>query len=38
MPGTTGYLVLGFVVPLTGVIGPMERLCTSIAGSLRWIR
>ncbi|MEU0432773.1 hypothetical protein [Streptomyces sp. NPDC006290] len=37
MPGTTGYLVLGFVVPLTGVVGPMERLCTSIAGSLRWI-
>ncbi|MET9409464.1 hypothetical protein ABZX90_27415 [Streptomyces sp. NPDC002935] len=37
MPGTVGYLVLGFVVPLTGVIGPMERLCTSIAGSLRWI-
>jgi hypothetical protein len=37
MPGTTGCLVLGFVVPLTGVVGPMERLCTSIAGSLRWI-
>lgn len=37
MPGTAGYLVLGFVVPVTGVTGPMERLCTSIAGSLRWI-
>lgn len=37
MPGGAGYLVLGFVVPLTGVTGPMGRLCTSIAGSLSWI-
>lgn len=37
MPGAAGFLVLGFVVPLTGVTGAMERLCNSIAGSLRWI-
>ncbi|MFE1286654.1 hypothetical protein [Streptomyces sp. NPDC058751] len=37
MPGTAGYLALGFVVPVTGVTGPMERLCTSMAESLRWI-
>ncbi|MER5880036.1 MULTISPECIES: hypothetical protein [unclassified Streptomyces] len=37
MPGSVGYLVLGFVVPLTGVDGAMGRLCTSIVESLRWI-
>ncbi|MDQ1038015.1 hypothetical protein QFZ75_004431 [Streptomyces sp. V3I8] len=37
MPGAVGYLVLAFAVPLTGMRGPMHRLCTSIAESLRWI-
>jgi hypothetical protein len=37
MPGSVGYLALSFAVPLTGITGPMQRLCTSIAGSLRWI-
>jgi len=37
MPGAVGYLVLAFAVPVTGMEGPMYRLCTSIAESLRWI-
>ena len=37
MPGAVGYLVLAFAVPLSGVTGPMYRLCASIAESLRWI-
>ncbi|MEU2334886.1 hypothetical protein ABZ608_15070 [Streptomyces sp. NPDC013172] len=37
MPGAVGYLALAFAVPLSGVTGPMRRLCESIAGSLRWI-
>ncbi|MGW1559446.1 hypothetical protein ACWCQ1_23415 [Streptomyces sp. NPDC002144] len=37
MPGTVGYLVLAFEVPLSGVTGPMYRLCMSISESLRWI-
>ncbi|MEU2774169.1 hypothetical protein ABZ646_14815 [Streptomyces sp. NPDC007162] len=37
MPGAFGYLALAFAVPLSGVTGPMRRLCESIAGSLRWI-
>jgi hypothetical protein len=37
MPGAVGYLLLAFSVPLTGIEGPMRRLCTSIAESLRWI-
>ncbi|WP_413757650.1 hypothetical protein [Streptomyces sp. MMBL 11-3] len=37
MPGAVGYLVLAFAVPLTGMQGPMHRLCASIAESLRWI-
>ncbi|WP_046726474.1 hypothetical protein [Streptomyces humi] len=37
MPGDVGYLVLAFAVPLSGVTGPMGRLCDSIAQSLRWI-
>ncbi|MET7380002.1 hypothetical protein ABZT08_14490 [Streptomyces sp. NPDC005526] len=37
MPGAVGYLVLAFAVPVSGMNGPMNRLCTSIAESLRWI-
>jgi hypothetical protein len=37
MPGAVGYLVLAFAVPLSGMAGPMHRLCVSIAESLRWI-
>ncbi|MFF3876499.1 hypothetical protein [Streptomyces sp. NPDC001978] len=37
MPGGVGYLTLSFSAPLTGMIGPMERLCDAIAGSLRWV-
>ncbi|WP_406439244.1 hypothetical protein OHB00_29840 [Streptomyces sp. NBC_00631] len=37
MPGAVGYLALSFSVPLSGVTGPMRRLCDSIAESLRWI-
>ncbi|MFG2959895.1 hypothetical protein ACGF5O_40000 [Streptomyces sp. NPDC048291] len=37
MPGGVGYLALAFAVPLSGVNGPMRRLCDSIAESLRWI-
>ncbi|SEE77352.1 hypothetical protein [Streptomyces sp. Ag109_O5-10] len=37
MPGGVGYLALAFAVPLSGVTGPMRRLCDSIAESLRWI-
>ncbi|MEV0639631.1 hypothetical protein AB0I77_32795 [Streptomyces sp. NPDC050619] len=37
MPGAVGYLVLAFAVPISGMSGPMHRLCTSIAESLRWI-
>lgn len=37
MPGAVGYLVLSFAVPLTGITGPMHRLCGAIAGSLRWV-
>jgi hypothetical protein len=37
MPGDAGYLVLAFAVPISGMVGPMYRLCESIAESLRWI-
>ncbi|MCX5559825.1 hypothetical protein [Streptomyces sp. NBC_00038] len=37
MPGAVGYLALAFEVPVTGITGPMYRLCTSIAESLRWV-
>ncbi|MFF4549829.1 hypothetical protein ACFY1J_37320 [Streptomyces sp. NPDC001406] len=37
MPGGVGYLTLSFSAPLTGMSGPMERLCDAIAGSLRWV-
>ncbi|MEU6555654.1 hypothetical protein ABZ915_36210 [Streptomyces sp. NPDC046915] len=37
MPGAAGYLTLSFSAPLTGMSGPMERLCDAIAGSLRWV-
>ncbi|MGW0996715.1 hypothetical protein ACWD5V_26195 [Streptomyces sp. NPDC002523] len=37
MPGGVGYLVLAFAVPVSGVTGPMYRLCESLAESLRWI-
>jgi hypothetical protein len=37
MPGGVGSLVLAFGVPVTGMSGPMYRLCLSIAGSLRWV-
>ncbi|MER6219546.1 hypothetical protein ABT189_02965 [Streptomyces sp900105755] len=37
MPGGVGYLALAFAVPLSGMNGPMRRLCDSIAESLRWI-
>ncbi|MEV7321786.1 hypothetical protein [Streptomyces sp. NPDC093970] len=37
MPGGVGYLALAFAVPLSGLTGPMGRLCDSIAESLRWI-
>ncbi|MFF4276365.1 hypothetical protein [Streptomyces sp. NPDC001536] len=37
MPGAVGYLVLMFAVPLSGMTGPMHRLCVSISESLRWI-
>lgn len=37
MPGGTGYLVLSFSAPVTGMSGPMERLCDAMAGSLRWV-
>jgi hypothetical protein len=38
MPGGVGYLTLSFSAPLTGMSGPMERLCDAIAGSLRWVQ
>ncbi|MFH9889087.1 hypothetical protein ACH4OQ_07915 [Streptomyces luteogriseus] len=38
MPGGVGYLTLSFASPLTGMGGPMERLCDAIAGSLRWVQ
>ncbi|PNG20899.1 hypothetical protein C1J00_17785 [Streptomyces cahuitamycinicus] len=38
MPGGVGYLTLSFSAPLTGMSGPMERLCDAIAGSLRWMQ
>ena len=38
MPGGAGYLTLSFSSPLTGMGGPMERLCDAIAGSLRWVQ
>jgi hypothetical protein len=38
MPGGVGYLTLSFASPLTGMAGPMERLCDAIAGSLRWVQ
>ncbi|MEU7717357.1 hypothetical protein [Streptomyces tibetensis] len=37
MPGGAGYLTLSFSSPLTGMAGPMGRLCDAIAGSLRWV-
>jgi hypothetical protein len=37
MPGGVGYLMLSFSAPLTGMSGPMERLCDAMAGSLRWV-
>ncbi|MGW2228069.1 hypothetical protein [Streptomyces formicae] len=37
MPGGTGYLMLAFAAPLTGMVGPMERLCEAMAGSLGWV-
>ncbi|MET9733902.1 hypothetical protein ABZZ79_25580 [Streptomyces sp. NPDC006458] len=37
MPDGAGYLTLSFSAPLTGMTGPMERLCDAIAGSLRWV-
>ncbi|MEU0193043.1 hypothetical protein ABZ250_24705 [Streptomyces afghaniensis] len=37
MPGGVGYLTLSFSAPLTGMSGPMERLCDAMAGSLRWV-
>jgi hypothetical protein len=37
MPGGVGYLTLSFSATLTGMSGPMERLCDAIAGSLRWV-
>ncbi|MFC8140196.1 hypothetical protein ACFUKV_00260 [Streptomyces paradoxus] len=37
MPGGAGYLTLSFSAPLTGMSGPMERLCDAITGSLRWV-
>lgn len=37
MPAAVGYLVLSFSAPMTGMSGPMYRLCASIADSLRWI-
>ncbi|MFE0175287.1 hypothetical protein ACFWZ2_23500 [Streptomyces sp. NPDC059002] len=37
MPRGTGYLTLSFAAPLTGMAGPMERLCDAMAGSLRWV-
>ncbi len=38
MPGGAGYLTLSFSAPVTGMAGPMERLCDAIAGSLGWVR
>ncbi|GGJ52164.1 hypothetical protein [Streptomyces brasiliensis] len=37
VPGGAGYLTLSFSAPLTGMSGPMERLCDAIANSLRWV-
>ncbi|MGX5213396.1 hypothetical protein ACWKT3_32690 [Streptomyces violaceus] len=37
LPGGVGYLTLSFSAPLTGMSGPMERLCDAMAGSLRWV-
>ncbi|MDX2542536.1 hypothetical protein ACOT81_18955 [Streptomyces sp. WI04-05B] len=37
MPGGVGYLTLSFSAPVTGMVGPMERLCDAIAGSLGWV-
>ncbi|MFC8129023.1 hypothetical protein [Streptomyces sp. NPDC057302] len=37
VPGGTGYLVLSFSAPVTGMSGAMERLCEAMAGSLRWV-
>ncbi|MFF8934853.1 hypothetical protein ACF08O_09035 [Streptomyces paradoxus] len=38
MPGGAGYLTLSFSAPLSGMSGPMERLCDAISGSLRWVQ
>ncbi|MFF3927190.1 hypothetical protein [Streptomyces hirsutus] len=38
VPGGAGYVTLSFSAPLTGMSGPMGRLCDAIAGSLRWVR
>lgn len=37
LPDAVGYLTLAFSAPLTGMSGPMERLCDAIVGSLRWV-
>ncbi|MFD3732773.1 hypothetical protein [Streptomyces sp. NPDC058632] len=37
VPGGAGYLTLSFSAPLTGMSGPMGRLCDAIACSLRWV-
>ncbi|WP_232838840.1 hypothetical protein [Streptomyces geranii] len=37
MPGGVGYLTLSFSAPVTGMYGPMGRLCDAIAGSLGWV-
>ncbi|MDK1347418.1 hypothetical protein QNO09_29790 [Streptomyces sp. 378] len=37
MPGAVGNLTLSFSAPLTGMSGPMGRLCDAITGSLRWV-
>lgn len=37
MPGGPAYLTLSFSAPVTGMVGPMERLCDAIAGSLGWV-
>lgn len=37
MPADSGYLLLAFTAPLTGIAGPMGELCAAIGGSLRWV-
>lgn len=37
MPGRSGYLLLAFNVPLSGVESPLGGLCEAIAASLRWV-